>query len=107
VGSLCDQLWAGVCDFLLKIFAFQNFFEQKCEFPVKVFEFQNFWVKIKAGICREKKVAISVRNPVLGLILANLCKNTAFRATRTPNSGMGNPNLRIEFLFHVDLYVNR
>jgi hypothetical protein len=46
-----------------------------------------------------EKIAISVRNPVLGLILAILDKNTALRAPITPNSGMGNPNLRTESLF--------
>jgi hypothetical protein len=33
-------------------------------------------------------------------------KNTALRARITPNSGMGNPNLRKEF-FYVNIYVNR
>jgi hypothetical protein len=61
----------------------------------------------RAPSCREKKVAISVRNPILGLILSILGKNTALRTPRTPNSGMENPNLRKEFLFYVDLYVNQ
>ena len=54
-----------------------------------------------------KKVTISMINPVLGLILAILGKNIALRAPTTPNSSMGNPILRTEFLFCVDLYVNQ
>jgi hypothetical protein len=42
-----------------------------------------------------------MRNPALGLILANLGKNTALQAVSTPNSGTGNLNLRAEFLFYV------
>jgi hypothetical protein len=40
-----------------------------------------------------KKVAISVRNPVLGFILVILGKNIVLRAPRTPNSSMENLNL--------------
>jgi hypothetical protein len=40
-----------------------------------------------------KKLQFSMRNSVLGLILAIVGKNTALRAPRIPNSGMGNPNL--------------
>jgi hypothetical protein len=34
-------------------------------------------------------------------------KKYCFRAPKIPNSGMGNPNLRTDFLFYVDLYVDR
>jgi hypothetical protein len=48
-----------------------------------------------------------MRNPVLGLILALLGKNIALRATIAPNSDMENLNLRTEFLFYVNIYVNQ
>jgi hypothetical protein len=64
-------------------------------------------VKSGLGSAGTKKLAFSMRNPVLGRILAILGKNTALRAVSNPNSSMENPNLRTEILFYVDLYVNQ
>jgi hypothetical protein len=49
------------------------------------------------------KLAISMRNPVLGRILAKILPS----APITPKPSMENPILRTEFLFYVDLYVNQ
>jgi hypothetical protein len=51
------------------------------------------------GQKKQQKVAISMRNSVLGRILTFLVKNTALWAGTTPNSSMENPILRTEFLF--------
>jgi hypothetical protein len=48
-----------------------------------------------------------MKNPVLCLILAFLAKSITLLALITPNLRMENPILRTEFLFYVDLYVNR
>jgi hypothetical protein len=61
----------------------------------------------RLGSAGTKKLASSMRNPVLSRILAFLGKSTTLRARSTPNSGMVNPILRTEFSFYVDIYVNR
>jgi hypothetical protein len=48
-----------------------------------------------------------MRNSVLSPGVAFFGKNTALRAGSTSNSGMENPNLRTEVLFHINIYVNR
>jgi hypothetical protein len=49
-----------------------------------------------------KKVSIFHEKPRSSFYFGISWQTTAFRAPWTINSGMGNPNLRTEFLFYVD-----
>jgi hypothetical protein len=73
----------------------------------KPYQNVRFLFEPRAASCRGKKGQISMRNLVLGFILAILGRNIVLLAPRTSNSGMENPILRTEFLFYVDLYVNQ